>query len=728
MLPKRALVVVLCFTACACAVSVTALAQQTRDMAQYMPKETALYVQWAEYKPPDSPEMKMARGMLEAITELVTSQGEMSAAEADFFRSFKELASEMHGGSGGLGLFDVIMAPDGPDIQLAAVGDAGEVTAKLAGVLRQALEMALDPGEIQEREIDGVSMHYAELTEPPLEIVWGMHKGCLVAALGETAAAKVIACMNGQAPTLTDAEEFKLQRGKLDAKLTRNCLGIYVDVQRVVTRAKEVVAELGVELPPNTEPLLDELGISGLRSKYFYYAYHDDEGVRTAAFAHVEGELRGLLSLWKQAPLIEEDLRIIPQNAYWAEVGNMDLAALWEETLRVIEAVSPDTLPMVQGSMAMTAGMLGFSITDELLPALGDTWALFDAPSHGGLLATGTVLVAEVRDQETLQGALARVMQMATALAAQGEVTLAQGQAEHNGHTIHYMVMAGQMVPVALSWGFVEDRWVLGLFPQTVAAAMKQVDSRTRGPSLLDHPEVKAAREKLPRQPIAMGYMDSKYLARMFYPLLNGIQLAGVSMFAGHGVEVDLAAMPPVDEVVTGVRNYVGATAVVEDGILYASVGGGGELVAGISAAALGTSILLPSLSRAREMAKRAVSAANLTRIGVSCVRYADGHDNRFPGSLEQLVADGVLTEEWLRSPRDPESGVGYVYLAGQRPGVDDPGNILAYEKVIGSEGTNVLFIDGRVEWMELADFERALRETYKRLGREEEIPPQYRE
>lgn len=66
------------------------------------------------------------------------------------------------------------------------------------------------------------------------------------------------------------------------------------------------------------------------------------------------------------------------------------------------------------------------------------------------------------------------------------------------------------------------------------------------------------------------------------------------------------------------------------------------ELLVVVAIIALLISILLPSLARARELAKRAVSRANARGIGQSCYIYANDNRERFP----QHLWDGDTTSE----------------------------------------------------------------------------------
>jgi prepilin-type processing-associated H-X9-DG protein len=213
----------------------------------------------------------------------------------------------------------------------------------------------------------------------------------------------------------------------------------------------------------------------------------------------------------------------------------------------------------------------------------------------------------------------------------------------------------------------------------------------------------------------------------MFYPFVNALRTLGVSMLARHGLELDLQTMPPLPESAENVTNYVGLLSRDEDGVLYAGRGHCNPLGLAAGTTALAGSVMLPSLSRAREITKRAVSAANLRGMGQACHVYASDHADQFPESFDVLLQAGLVTPVQLRSPRaEDQDTVSYIYVTGQT-GESDPRNVLAYERPVGSEGTNVLFVDGHVEWMKIGAFQAAVRETYRRLGREDQIPAELR-
>lgn len=711
-------------------VCAAAHAGDTTDMARFMPAETALYVGWSSWYEVDAPEVQAGRRAAEASFKMISAMADED--ELAWLPEAAGVMSSLSTRAGGLGLFDVRLTEESVDIQVALLIHGGPVAEETDRLLRTIVRSQQLDWPLEERTVAGVAFQAVPIPETPLTLLWGMHKDCFLLTLGETAAERVIACLNGDAPTLADAEELQFDRRKVAARLDGRHACIYVDPPRIITRAREVATELMGELPPIVDQVLTELGIGVIKSKYL----HVDEVNKTPrmmAFAHLDGPPRGLLALWNQQPLSEDDLKIIPRDAYWAEVGNLDLTALWVEVTRIIEALAPEQAPGIQGALAMSRQMLGFSLTDDLLPALGNTWAVFDAPDHGGLLLTGTVLVAEAQDTAVIDGVLQRVVQMVGGLVTQesdGIASLELREIEHGGHKIRYVLIAGLPVPVAPAWGFVGDRWVFGLFPQTVAAAMQQVDPATRGESILDRADVQAARAHLPAEFMGFAYYDSRYLARLFYPLANASQMIGTSLAARHGATVDFVIMPPVAEFAAKTTNFIGTSSRDSDGIVYASVGHGTPLLVAVGAVSGTTAVLLPSLSRAREQAKHAVSMSNLRGIAQGCIVYAVDHEDRFPASFDELVDGGIITRAILTAPFDEEGEVSYVLVPRTKPVFRerDPARmVLAYEKMPHNGYVCAAFVDGHVERLPVERFAEVLAETYRALELDEEIPPQFR-
>jgi prepilin-type processing-associated H-X9-DG protein len=146
-----------------------------------------------------------------------------------------------------------------------------------------------------------------------------------------------------------------------------------------------------------------------------------------------------------------------------------------------------------------------------------------------------------------------------------------------------------------------------------------------------------------------------------------------------------------------------------------------------LAGAGLGASIALPAMGEARQTARRTVSMANLKNIGMAAHIYANDHDGKFPPSLDALREADFVTQQTLQSPLDSSPGVSYIYVGGQDE-TSDARNVLAYERLYpGSTRTNVLYFDGHVQHIEIDRFKQELADTYRRLGREDEMPDDLR-
>lgn len=720
-----------------------------RDMAEVLPADTLAYVGWPRPYERDDAAAQIVRQFAEQAGAIdVSNTGRRVMVEAI---RFSTLLMES---PAGIALLDVRLAEQTPDVQLALLVAAGDQSARLAASFAELLQTFTPDVAVEQHPIGGTSVQVLPLPDTPLSIYWGAHRGYFLATLGQAAAAKVIARLDGTAegPSLSDSAELKFVRSKVAVVSRPWRFTTFANVKGIVAKARALVEGLHGPLPPQVDKLIEALGINSICSAYIEAGGETHRPV-CETFVHVQGERKGLLKLWEQKPLTNDDLALVPKDAYWARVCNFDLAGLWSNVRDTIEEVDPNAVPMVEGALAMASGFLGVSITEQLLPAFGDTCAAFDAPDHGGILLTGSVLVVEVNNPDAVQAVLARVVELLRPPLLTKDVNLTLQETVHDGRQVHSVIVGGVPVPVAPSWTLVDNWMVFGLFPQTVLVAARQVDPKTRAGSILDRPAVRdALGQYFPNKIQSFSFVDARYFGRLLYPLGLLYSTAMTSMLSLPGVKIDPTFYPDIATAVENLGDGVGFCAADEDGIHQAQVGPMGNVLVAVAVVALVISILLPSLSRARELAKRAVSASNLRGIGQGCYIYAHNHGDGFPESLQLLIDEGMATQGMLESPRDPQAQMSpeqreklgelgyirpnaptetgayssYIYISGQSE-KSDSHNVLAYERIIGDEGTDVLFVDGHVEWMKLAPFKQALLETYQRLGREDEMPADLR-
>jgi prepilin-type processing-associated H-X9-DG protein len=140
--------------------------------------------------------------------------------------------------------------------------------------------------------------------------------------------------------------------------------------------------------------------------------------------------------------------------------------------------------------------------------------------------------------------------------------------------------------------------------------------------------------------------------------------------------------------------------------------GGKGLAIGGICAGGVSLimipmmiAILLPSLSRARELSKQLVCGANMKGIGTSMLIYANDYDGQVP-TFEELVDSGdVLAEQFLCPSSDAVVGdlhACYELIPDARILPGRPDVVWMFERLDNhQEGSNILFTDGHVEFID---------------------------
>lgn len=661
---------------------------------------------------------------VEQFLKLVDSDND--DAEFRLAAEMAELGLAALKGNVGVAVYMPLRPRNGPKRPvLLATADMGASLDKFIETFNQ-----LPPGRssIKQVEIAGFKLHTPKDRADADRLLWGGRDGqfILLACDGTDGDAECVLSEFGKRElSIAENDDFKAARGTLPAIGDGWHVAMYADLKQVVQLGLEAAASDGAEAEL-IKAIASSSRLEGLRS--FYYQAHAKADLSvSAALLRYDGERSGILKLWDQQPLSDADLKLIPADAYWSWAVNFDLAALWNEGMRVTEAVNPDAVTQVQGAVAMTKAFLGFSLTEDLLPAFGDTWMFLDSPSHGGFYGLGTVMIVDAKDEKAIHGALARIVELLTPIAASQKVTLKLVDGKVGSQPVSFIAVSGVPTPIAPAWTFHEGRWVFGLLPQTVAAAVAGMDARTGGPRLIDDAKVKAVLADVPKPIHSFGSFDRHYFYHAIYPILTYVS-AAIANLAGKSPE-RLTTLPHVSTLLKGERYSISTASITPTGVEYRSRGGSVFLPSAesIPAIALMVSILLPSLSRARALAKRSVSAANLRAIGTACVMFASDNKDEFPPSLDVLIETNMLTREQLVSPLQDDDRQAYVYLDGQKMNVLRPDTaILAYEKPVSDEGTNVLFIDGRVEFLRPPRLQQLIRETYERLDRR--VPPELRE
>ena len=160
----------------------------------------------------------------------------------------------------------------------------------------------------------------------------------------------------------------------------------------------------------------------------------------------------------------------------------------------------------------------------------------------------------------------------------------------------------------------------------------------------------------------------------------------------------------------------LGIIALVRVGRVPDQYGGKGMAIAGICTGAVSciafillilptlatTSVLLPSLTRAREMARRAACASNLRQVGIVLVAYAEANNDALPPDLDTLIKQSSMPSNIFICPAAVEAQEPYIYVPVGTMNDLDPQTpwVIENPENHGGKGGNVLYGDTHTEWV----------------------------
>jgi hypothetical protein len=203
----------------------------------------------------------------------------------------------------------------------------------------------------------------------------------------------------------------------------------FIDTDRVIGLAKNLAGPF----VPGLKERLDGTGISGLKAVVFSSGFDGKESRALYEF-DAPGERKGVLKALKQEPLKLADLPPLPPDVSRFSALRLDPAATYDAGLGIIEmltmtqdfgvaddATKKNPTALIKARKAYMARevdkFLGITLTEDLLPHLGDKLVIFQSPTEG-LQVFGTVICISVKDEAKVRAAAGRIQGAIEAVAA----------------------------------------------------------------------------------------------------------------------------------------------------------------------------------------------------------------------------------------------------------------------------------------------------------------------
>ncbi len=636
-------------------------------------------------------------------------------------------------GQTGLALIDAGAGDKGFFVQAAFLSRvAGDPKAFEEDVL--TLLKASNVGAAKEVEVAGHTMRTVK-SPAPGGFYFGMVDGVFVAAVSKEAVEAVVARIEGkEKSSLATSGRLIESRKRIGGDAQTRIASVHLNMA-------------GVRALVDSMPMLKFSPVGGVLEAI---GANHLEGITWEMHAREHGYYNAMYSLfaastsqpasWDEPALSREALGVIPRDAWWAAAIQVDFAGALDRILGIVKAADANAAKEARRGLKRLDKMLGMSLRDDILKLMGPTVVAYDATENGGIVLTGTTVVVESSDAkrlsenlETLPMSLAKLeggfprvnvlhemyREVDIRFICFGSFTVKQGGESHR---------YPESFPIAPAWAARGNRVIIALYPQMVRTAIdRMIDGKPEKDSILANVDVIAAEKIIGPIGGSFVYGDTEASMSQLYPFVTLLSPIGLNFLRAERMSIDASAWPSQSVVMRHLFADVRTSRSDDRGMLSVSYGplpvGASMLGGGVTAPAMMASILLPSLSRAREMAKQTICTSNLRAIGMAMHIYAQDHDGKYPPDLKTLIDKKILTPKQLWCPgRDGEPGdpdACYVYIAWQHSDGDSR-NVVVYEQRgnHGDEGAAVLFMDAHVEFVKPASrVAELVAETRERMG-----------
>jgi hypothetical protein len=491
-------------------------------------------------------------------------------------------------------------------------GDKGEETLALLRRIQRII-----PSEaLAERttvEIEGVTFQRLRPRDPGAPVIeWGLRGEHLIVGLGEGSAAGIVERAATDPPAWLTAAREKVTVPRVSSFA-------YADIK--------AIRELAMPLVSDT-PTWAYLAAAGVTNVDGYYAVTglDDEEFVSRTLLAIDGDARGIFQLADAQPLSTEDLQVIPKGAAVAVALRLDPHQVLETVLGVVREADAGSADRMEAAVVGTAGMMGFDLREDLLKAIGDTWYIYSDPDAGGYL-TGWTAVAGVRNRMSLEATHSKLLRMARASFADERRAPQIKEVDYRGHTIYFLSVPDDDMPLAPAWCLTDKYVVAGLYPQNVKAFLSRKEDYQ---PLTESPQLAKALQEEPN-PLLVSYVD---LPQLFEPAYAAAQVFARAMLGEmqeEGIDLDISVLPSAGSIKKHLRASVTTVRRTEEGIELVGRQSlpGGNLG---TAAPVAVALILPAVQSARSAARRAASMNNLKQIGLALHNYHDVHGH-FPAA-----------------------------------------------------------------------------------------------
>jgi len=405
-----------------CLPAVIVLAYSSAVWAQsgpdaYLPANSQVYLSWDGVEPHRDAFRKSAVGKT-----LQGDTGKFLAALVAFSEEqFKHYENEIGADAGesfkeALRIFDIVGAngfrlaasvdgilPPRAEAMLVfpkAAGDEG----KGAKGLLPLIAKLVDKSGVQptESKIEGRTVF--SLKFAPIEIGWWSEKGDLIVTVNTIGVQAAVGRVVGNGPNLLDYPLYK-RTASFDGfpVWSRG----YVDLEGMLKQVANIA--------PPARQAIDDLGLKNLKSITFQSGF-DGPAERSVIEIDAPGPRKGILRLANQKKMKLSDLPPVPVDATAISASSLDVSQAYDVMMEsfetIVKSIAPNEVEQLKNALQIAEAILGVALREDLVAPFGDMIMTYNSPSEIPL-GLGAVYLVKVKDAETMNKTLTRLMNLA---------------------------------------------------------------------------------------------------------------------------------------------------------------------------------------------------------------------------------------------------------------------------------------------------------------------------
>ncbi|MFT7618191.1 MAG: hypothetical protein ACI97A_001832 [Planctomycetota bacterium] len=301
-------------------------------------------------------------------------------------------------------LIGVEMPENGPPIVDAiAMLDLGSNN-ELIGRIQTAVEKLLkEEAQVEVKMIDlgGVMVRGCEIDDG-FEFMWTAMGSQLVMGTQVKTMTEVLTRMKAKSTKggLMENQRFQAARSKV-APNGAPIIHAHANIESIIATVHEAT-----EGDDEVAKFISLFGLDQI-SDYSYAINFEGRAIVDRIWAGTPSGTTGIMDMMKPSDVPMASMQLAPKDSFLYGGSRVDLSAGIEYVMDVVKEIEPDMHEQATSMLADLDEQLGFSIRKDLLPSIGNEWAMWVGQAPYGSMIPEIIVTAGVKDHDKVTGCMA---------------------------------------------------------------------------------------------------------------------------------------------------------------------------------------------------------------------------------------------------------------------------------------------------------------------------------